>query len=128
MLLLKKIVHQDNKLVVGSLDVVSFLTSRPLIETINICINLQYNTVDVIKGIYKSELENVLSLDTQESFPELKWLERYSSKLKPAFYRIYVHDIFVLFRLNQLSISQNLMHILIQVILIWLFDLNRKKW
>ena len=97
MLLPKKIVHQDNKLVVGSLDVATLFTSIPLIEAINICINLQYNTVDVIKGIYKSEFENVLSLDTQELFPELKWLERYSSKLKPVFYRIYVHDIFVSF-------------------------------
>ena len=46
----------------GSLD------NMPLEETINICTNLLYNNEDVIEGIKKSELKNLLSLGTQESY------------------------------------------------------------
>ena len=153
----EEIVHQDSKLFMGSLDVDSPFTNIPLKETINICINLLYNNVDVImEGTNKFELENLLSLATQESyfmlndnlykqkdgvamgspvrptmanvflsFYELKWLDQCPSEFKPVFYRRYVDDI--LFYLNQLNISQNLMHILIHVILICVFHLNKKK-
>ena len=40
----------------------------PLEETINICINLIYDNVDVIEGINKFEFKNLLSLATQESY------------------------------------------------------------
>ena len=64
----EKIVHQDGKHFMGSLDVDSLFTNIPLKETINICTNLLYNNVDVIEGINKSEFENLLSLATQESY------------------------------------------------------------
>ena len=111
--------------------------------------------MDIIEGISKSEFENLLSLATQESyfmfndvlynqkdnvamgsplgptmvnvflsFYEMKWLEQCRNEFKPVFYRRYVDDIFVL--LNQLNISQNFMHILIHVMLICLFHLNKK--
>ena len=64
----EKIVHQDSKLFMGSLDVDSLFTNIPLEETINICTNLLYNNEDVIEGINKSEFKNLLSLATQESY------------------------------------------------------------
>ena len=64
----EEIVHQDGKLFIGSLDVDSLFTNISLKETINICTNLLYKSVDVIEGIYKSEFENLLSLATQESY------------------------------------------------------------
>ena len=62
------------------------------------------------------------------SFYELKWLKQFSSHLKPVFnriYGIYVDDFFFFF--NQLNISHNFIYILIPVILICLFHLNKKK-
>ena len=64
----EEIVHQNSKLFMGSLDVDSLFTNIPLTETINICINLLYNKVDVIEGINKTEFENLLSLANQESY------------------------------------------------------------
>ena len=52
----------------GSLDVDSLFTNKPLEETINICTNLLYNNTDVTEGINKSEFENLLSLATKESY------------------------------------------------------------
>ena len=123
----EKIVHQDGKLFMGSLDIDSLFTNIPLKETINICTNLLYKNVDVVEGI-KSEFQNLLSLSTQESyfmfndilykqkdgvamgsplgptmanvflsFYEMKWLEQCPNEFKPVFYRRYVDDIFVLF-------------------------------
>ena len=51
-----------------NLTVDSLFTNIPLKETIDICANLLYNNVDVIEGINKSELGNLLSLATQESY------------------------------------------------------------
>ena len=64
----EEIVHQDSKLYMGSLDVDSLFTNIPLEETINICINLIYDNVDVIEGINKFQFKNLLSLATQESY------------------------------------------------------------
>ena len=64
----EEIVHQDGKLLMGSLDVDSLFTNIPLKKTINICTNLLYKNVDIIEGINKSEFENLLSLATQESY------------------------------------------------------------
>ena len=68
LLLLKKIVQQDGKLFIGSLDVDSLFTNIPLKETINTCTNLLYKNVDIIEGINKSEFDNLLSLATQELY------------------------------------------------------------
>ena len=151
----EEIVHQDGKLFIGSLDVDSLFTNIPLKETINICTNLLYKSVDVIEGIYKSEFENLLSLATQESyfmfddilykqkdvvamgaplgptmanvflsFYETKWLKQFQTDSNQFF----TEDMLMifLFYLNQMNISQNFMHILIHVILICLFHLNKK--
>ena len=59
------------------------------------------------------------------SFYEMKWLEQCPNEFKPNFYKRYVDDI--LFYLNQLNISQNFMYILIHVVLVCLFHLNKKK-
>ena len=64
----EEIVHEDGKLFLGSLDVSSFFTDIPLEVTINIYNNLLYNNVDVIEAIMKSEVENILSLATWESY------------------------------------------------------------
>ena len=50
------------------MNTLSLFTTIPLKESINICINLLYNNLDVIEGINKSEFENLLSLATQESY------------------------------------------------------------
>ena len=115
----------------GSVDVESFFTNMPLEETINICVKLLYNNEDVIEGINKSEFKNLLSLAAQEpyfhndvlykqkdgsamgsalgptmanvflSFYEIKWLEQCPKEFKPVYYRRYVDDIFVLFKLAE---------------------------
>ena len=63
----EEIVHQDGKLFMGSFDVDSLFTNKPLEETINICTNMLYNNVDLIEAINKSEFEN-LSLATQKLY------------------------------------------------------------
>ena len=64
----EEIVHQGGKLFMGSLDVDSLFTNKPVEETINICTNLLYDHEDVIEGISKSEFKNLLSLATEESY------------------------------------------------------------
>ena len=64
----EEIVHQDNKLFMGSLGVNSLFTNIPLEETINICANMLDNNEDVIEGINKGDLKSFLSLATQESY------------------------------------------------------------
>ena len=64
----EEIVHQDGKIFMGSFDVDSLFTNKPLEQTINICTNMLYNNVDVIEAINKSEFENLLSLATQELY------------------------------------------------------------
>ena len=63
----EEIVHQGNKLFMGSHDVDSLLTNISFEETINICTNLLYKNEDVIEGINKSEFKNLLSLATRET-------------------------------------------------------------
>ena len=52
----------------GSLDVDSLFTNIPLDETIDICTNTIYSEQDVMQGINKEELQNLLSLATKESY------------------------------------------------------------
>ena len=139
----------------GSFDVASTFTNIPLKGAINICTNLLYNNVDVIEGISKSEFENLLSLATQEShfmFNDILYKQEddvvmgltlgpTTANIFLSFYEINLLEQFLtnsnqffieellmifLFYLNQLNISQNFMHVLIHVILICLFHLNKK--
>ena len=64
----EEIVHQASKLFMAYLGVDSPFTKIPLKVTINICINFLYNNVDAIEGINESEFENLLPLETQESY------------------------------------------------------------
>ena len=52
----------------GSLDVESFFTNIPLDETIDICINQQFENTDTVEGFTKSELKQLLCLATKESY------------------------------------------------------------
>ena len=52
----------------GSLDADSLFTNIPLEETINICTNLLYNNEDVIEGMNKSEIKNLLLLAAEKSY------------------------------------------------------------
>ena len=64
----EEIVHQDSKLFMGTFDVDSLFTNIPLTDTIKVCTNLLCNNVDVIKGMNKSEFDNLLSLTTHDSY------------------------------------------------------------
>ena len=152
----EEIVYQDSKLYMDSLDVDSLFTNLSLEETINICTNLIYDNVDVIEGINKFKFENLLSLAMQEScflyndvlykqkdgvamgsslgptmanvflsFYEVKWLNSVQMNFN-QFFAEHMWMIF-LFYLNLLNIFQNSVTILICVIKICLFPLNKKK-
>ena len=58
----KKIVHQDSKPFISSLDFDSLFTKIPLEDVNNIYTNLFYNNEDIIEGINKSEFRHLLSL------------------------------------------------------------------
>ena len=64
----KKICEQDPTLSMDSLDVDSLLTNIPLDETIDICVNQLFENTDTVKGFTKSELKQLLSLATKESY------------------------------------------------------------
>ena len=51
----------------GSLSL-SFFTNIPLDETINICINQLFQTTDIVEGLTKSVLKQLLCLATKESY------------------------------------------------------------
>ena len=136
-------------------NVYSLFTNIPLKEIINICTNLQYNNIDVIESLNKSEFKNLLSLATLElyfMFDDILYKQKHGvvmgSPLGPTkanvflsflkwnglnsaltnsnqFFRKDMLMIF-LFYLNQLNISQNSMHILIHAILRCFFHLNKK--
>ena len=52
----------------GSLDVDSLFTNIPLDETIDICVNQLFENTDTVEGFTKSELKQLLSLATKESY------------------------------------------------------------
>ena len=60
--------EQDPKLSMDSLDVYSLFTIIPLDETIDICINQLFENTDTVEGFTKSELKQLLSLATKESY------------------------------------------------------------
>ena len=150
----EEFVPQYGKLFMVSLDIDSLLTHIPLKETINICTNLLYNNIDVIEGINKSDFENLLSMATQDLYfmfndilykqidgvvkgrplgPTMAnvFFSFYEAKGYSALTnsnQLFTEDMLMifLFYLNQLNSSQNVMHILLHVILICLFHLNKK--
>ena len=64
----EEICEQDPTLSVGSLDVDSLFTNIPLDETIDICVNQLSENTDTVEGFTKSELTELLSLATKESY------------------------------------------------------------
>ena len=64
----EEICEQDPTLSMGSLDVDSLFTNIPLDETIDICVNQLFENTDTVKGFTKSELKQLLSLATKESY------------------------------------------------------------
>ena len=52
----------------GSLDVDSLFTNIPLDETIDIWVNQLFENTDTVEGFTKSELKQLLSLATKESY------------------------------------------------------------
>ena len=59
---------QDPTLSTGSLDVGSLFTNISLGETIDICANQLFENTDTVEGFTKSELKQLLSLATKESY------------------------------------------------------------
>ena len=129
----EEICDQDPTLSIGSLDVDSLFTNIPLDETIDICVN------QLFEGFKESELKQLLCLPTKESYfkfnsllykqidgvamgsplgPSLanaflskNWLNNCPQGFKPAFYRRYVDDIFILFKSNDhLKYFQNFLN------------------
>ena len=64
----EEISEQDPTLSMGSLDVDSFFTNILLDETIDICVNQLFENTDTVEGFTKSELKQLLSLATKESY------------------------------------------------------------
>lgn len=64
----KKIVQQDSKLCMNSLDVDSPFTNISFEETITICTESIYNQNDTFEGLSKSELKKLPCLDTKEHY------------------------------------------------------------
>ena len=52
----------------GSLDVDSLFTNITLDGAIDICVNQLFENTDSVEGFTKSELRQLLSLDTKESY------------------------------------------------------------
>ena len=63
-----EICEQDPALSMGSLDVDSIFSNIPLDETINICVNQLFESTDTVEGFTKSELKQLLSLATKQSY------------------------------------------------------------
>ena len=64
----EQIREQGPTLSMSRLDVDSHFTSIPLDETIDICVNQLFENTDTVEGFTKSELKQLLSLATKESY------------------------------------------------------------
>ena len=62
----EEIVDQQNDLFMGSLDVDSLFTNKPLEETIEICTNELFKESEIVEGLSKSEFKELLSLTTKD--------------------------------------------------------------
>ena len=58
----EEIVDQQNDLFMGSLNVDSLFTNKPLEETIEICTNELFKESEIVEGLSKSEFKELLSL------------------------------------------------------------------
>ena len=63
-----EIVEQDSNNFMGSLDIDSLFTNIPLEETIEICTNNLFKNEDIVHGLKKGEIKDLLSLATKESY------------------------------------------------------------
>ena len=66
--LAEEICEQDRTLSMGSFDVDSLFTKIFLKETIDICLNQPFENTDTVEGFTKSELKQLLCLNTNESY------------------------------------------------------------
>ena len=64
----EEICEPDPTLSMGSLDVDLLFTNIPQDETIDICVNQLFENTDTVEGFTKSELKQLLSLATKESY------------------------------------------------------------
>ena len=63
----EEIVDQQHDLFMGSSDVDSLFTNKPLEETIEICINELFKESETVEGLCKTECEEVFYLATEDS-------------------------------------------------------------
>ena len=61
-------VKQDSQFFMGNLDVDFLFTNIPLEETIDICLNTLFETMEKVEGLSKIEFEKLLSLATKETY------------------------------------------------------------
>ena len=64
----EEVCEQDPTVSMGSLDVDSVFTNIPLDETIDICVKELFENTDTVEDLTKSELNQLLSLATMESY------------------------------------------------------------
>ena len=64
----EEIVNQNSNFIMGSLEVDSLLTNRPLEETINICSDALFQKLDIYEGYSNYEFKTLLSLASKESY------------------------------------------------------------
>ena len=64
----EEICKQEPVLSMGSLDADSLFSNIPLDETIDICVNQLFENTDTVEDFRKSELKQLLSLATKESY------------------------------------------------------------
>ena len=64
----EEICEQDPTLTMGSLDADSLFTNIPLDEASDICVNQLFENTDTAQGFKKSELKQLLCLDTKKSY------------------------------------------------------------
>ena len=63
----EEIVDQQHDLFMGSLDVDSLFTNKPLEETIEICTSELFKESETVEGLSKTEFKELLSLATKDS-------------------------------------------------------------
>ena len=114
----EEIVDQQHDLFMGSLDVDSLFTNKPLEETIEICINELFKESETVEGLCKTECKEVFYLATEDShlifdgmamgytlgtilanaslvYHEKNWLEHCLLEYRPLCYRRYVDICFI---------------------------------
>ena len=121
-----EIVEQDSSNFMGSLDIKSLFTNIPFEKTIEICTNNLFKNNDIVYGLKKSEFTSLATKELYFIFNnilykdfdgaamgsplvsslanaflahhEQNWLDSCPLEYRPLYYRLYVDDIFVLFK------------------------------